>query len=287
MFPAPPVAQTSACPPQPQQHCSSSSFAAPSFFAKTAGCHQERPFNSSTNTLTSSRRRRPVHPGVVSRIVNEPDHYRRVRPSPDQMQRLVKLQPVPRQFKRPAHLVSAGILLVRDQPEPIPVRRDPRVATVFRFLQFPSIGHESALAVQIVRQVHFRPSRCKLYLARRSHQLIHPCAVFLALAAAAVSSAPASTPAAITAPVTPRLFLAISRLVAILFIQDPRAENRLPWLHCRLPLGRRRDRSIRGNAPRLRPRGCLRAEGSCRNAAQRKCDSGNEKKGAGCTCSPS
>src|SRR4029077_10147633 len=108
--------------------------------------------------------------------------------------------------------------------------------------------------------------------------LAHSFAVFLALAAPAIpATAGAATPAAVPAAVPARFLLAVPRLVAILFIQKPPAQNGLPRPYRGLRLRRRPHRTVRRKAPGLGPGGCLCLRRARGHAPQHESYGGNEK----------
>src|SRR6266576_3394466 len=114
-----------------------------------------------------------------------------------------KLQTVWRKLEGAAHFPAARALFLRDQPVAVPFRGDLLVTIVFGFLQLAPVGHERALAVAIVHQVHFRAGHRERHGRRRAQKFVHFLPFLIALLsahAAAMSSVsstswPASSPA--------------------------------------------------------------------------------------------
>src|SRR5256884_9372862 len=133
-----------------------------------------------------------------------------------------KLPTVWRKLEGAAHFPAARALFLRDQPVAVPFRGDLLVTIVFGFLQLAPVGHERALAVAIVHQVHFRAGHRERHGRRRAQKFVHFLPFLIALlsahaaAMASVSSTPwpASSPASAAAG-TSRVFGALSHVIAL------------------------------------------------------------------------
>src|SRR6266478_1204823 len=107
-------------------------------------------------------------------------------------QRFIHLCAIVGEFVGPADLSPARAFLVGYQPVAVPMRRNLLCASALRLLQLSSVGKKSALARLVVEYIDFDVllGLRNGQRTRRSHKLLHPLAVFVALVSA---SAPSSS----------------------------------------------------------------------------------------------